>query len=378
MKVIRFPSTGAKRQAGGLRLPVAPRANNRIRFASTQLSAPAMLPPEALAWLDEVLGQGKPVAAVEIAGPGDPLATPEATLETLRLVRQKHPQLSLSLTTLGIGGEQYGEIMAALGVTRVTMLVDAMDPVVAEKLYAWIRPANKTVPLAKAVAILLAEQATAVSAFKRAGIEVVINTTVYPGYNEAEVEKIASFMAALDVKTMIISPFTSTAGEDSLLPEPDRKLMAKLRRHAAQHLSILAPQETTEPGGADAGAAPPRLPGPATGRPNVAVASSNGVDIDLHLGQASKLLIYGPRDEDGLPCLLDTRQMPEAGSGSARWQTLAATLHDCFALLAASAGDSPKRILLDHGISFLISEDGIAGTVDVLYGGGKKRKKCRK
>ncbi len=379
MKIIPIPTPCSGKKSFCPRLPVAVRANNRIRFATTQASKPAMLPLEALAWLDDVLGQGNPAVEVEIAGPGDPLAALEPTLETLGLLRKNHPRMKVSLTTLGIGGEEYAKILAGFGVTQVTLLVDAVDAGVAEKLYAWIRPANKTVPLAKGVAILFAEQAKAVPALLKAGIEVRVQTTVYPGYNEAEVEKIASFMAGLGVKTMAITPFTPTAGEETLLPEPDSALMTKLRNRAAHHLDIAAPyDEAAKLCGNDVVAIAPRLPSPAKQRPNVAVVSSNGMDIDLHLGQASKILIYGPRSEDGLPCLLDTRQMPPPGSGSGRWETLAAMLNDCFALLAASAGDSPKKILLSHGISVLISEDGIAGTVDVLYGGGKKGKKCRK
>lgn len=378
MKVIHFPSPAASKQTSWLRLPVAPRANNRIRFASTQLSTPAMLPLEALAWLEDVLEQGKPVTEVEIAGPGDPLAAPEPTLETLGLLQKRHPRIKLSIATLGIGGDQYAKILAGFGVAQVTLLVDAVDPAVAEKLYAWIRPANKTVPLSKAVAILFAEQTRAVLAFLQEGIGVRIQTTVYPGYNEAEVEKIASSMAALNVKKMTIRPFTLTTGEETLLPAPDSALMAKLRKKAEQHLTVLEPRETADQGDKEAVSASPRLPSPAIGRPNVAVASGSGMDIDLHLGQASKLLIYGPRGEDGLPCLLTTRPMPEPGSGGARWEALADTLNDCFALLAASAGDSPKKILGSHGITVLISEGGIAETVDVLYGGGKKGKKCRK
>jgi hypothetical protein len=68
------------------------------------------------------------------------------------------------------------------------------------------------------------------------------------------------------------------------------------------------------------------------------------MDVDLHLGQAKTFLIYGPR-EDGLNCLLDTRPAPSAGSGEARWDQLAETLQDCFALLAASAGQRPRKFL---------------------------------
>ena len=119
------------------------------------------------------------------------------------------------------------------------------------------------------------------------------------------------------------------------------------------------------------------IPKPSRERPNVAVVSSNGMDIDLHLGEAVRALIYGPR-EDGLPCLLGSRLLPEAGGGSSRWETLADTLEDCFALLTASAGESPRKVLGRRGITVLITDDNVEGTVDVLYGGGKKGRKDRR
>ena len=114
------------------------------------------------------------------------------------------------------------------------------------------------------------------------------------------------------------------------------------------------------------------LPQPTRERPRVAVASATGMAVDLHLGQARTLLIYGPR-EDGLTCLLETRPAPEPGSGEARWQQLAETLPDCFALLAASAGLRPREVLGQHGIRVLVGEQDIEGTGEVLYGGGKKQ-----
>ena len=105
----------------------------------------------------------------------------------------------------------------------------------------------------------------------------------------------------------------------------------------------------------------------------MAVVSATGMDVDLHLGQARKLLIYGPR-EDGLACLLETRQAPDPGSGVSRWEHLADVLHDCFALLAVSAGQRPREVLGSRGIRVILTEENIEGTVDLLYGGGKKHK----
>lgn len=118
---------------------------------------------------------------------------------------------------------------------------------------------------------------------------------------------------------------------------------------------------------------PSLQPKPSKTQPNVAVISSNGMEVDLHLGQAYQVLIYGPR-EDGLNCLLGTRSVPEPGSGNSRWQELAKSISDCFAILTASAGESPKRILGQHGITVFITDSEIEGSVDLLLGGGKKKK----
>jgi nitrogen fixation protein NifB len=374
---------GRKQMGRRLHLPVAPRANSRMRFGPTEKSMPAMMPEEALAWLEDVLRQGIKIEVVAITGPGDPLAVVGPTMETLRLVRRKYPDISLSLSTLGIGGDRYAETLADIGVSHVTILVDAVAPEVAEKLYAWIRPGTRTVPLPKAAGMLLDEQARAVTAFKQAGLAVKINTTVYPGHNAEHVEEIAESMAALGAETMSVEPFEPEAGDDENVPRrPGTELMDTVRGRASKYIEIVEDCEKPKAGLPDAiflkscKDSTAMLPKPSGERPNVAVVSSNGMDVDLHLGHAIKALIYGPR-EDGLPCLLGTRWLPEPGGGSSRWENLADTLSDCFALLTASAGASPREILSRRGIRVLISDENVEGTVDVLYGGGKKGKKCR-
>ncbi|EGB14502.1 Radical SAM domain protein [Pseudodesulfovibrio mercurii] len=373
----------SRKTVGRLHLPVAPRANARIRFSGSNGSKPAMMPEEALNWLDHVVEQGKPIGIVGITGPGDPLTAPDLTLRTLRLVRDKYPDLSLCLTTLGMNGAEYAEELADLGVAHVTVLVDAVDPEVAEKLYAWVRPARHTLPLKEAVELLITDQARAVTAFKRAGLTVKINTTVYPGYNAGHVEKIASTMAGLGADIMAVVPYHPEEGVEDAPAATDMELLAEIRDRAARHIDImpgfdecgqdLVGLET--PGKTDAKVS--ILPKPTRERPNVAVVSSNGMEVDLHLGHAIKAMIYGPRG-DGLACLLGMRDLPEPGTGAQRWEDLSETLHDCFVLLAASAGESPRQILSRKGLSVLITDGEIEGTVDVLYGGGKKGKKNKK
>ncbi len=103
---------------------------------------------------------------------------------------------------------------------------------------------------------------------------------------------------------------------------------------------------------------------------HVAVASSNGIDVDLHIGHARQLLIYGP-GEEGLVCLLGARSTPEPGGGDARWKALAEVLGDCFALLASGAGPKPVKILEDQNIDVFIADGNIKKPLDILFSGEK-------
>jgi nitrogen fixation protein NifB len=356
----------------------------RIRFDQLDLQARAVSPTGALTWLAENLHQGAQISTVDLDGPGDPLAEIDCTMATLALIRGEYPDLALSLTTLGLHGEKYAESLAAAGVTSVTLLVDAVSRPVAEKLYAWIRPERKTVPLGQAIALLIDEQSLAVQAFKAAGCQVKVRSTVYPGFNDGHIEEIARVMAGLGVEAMTLAPCQTMADqEEQLLSPPERATMLQLQKKGAKHLATLLTVEKENRLGVGCPSRPgdcrniaSLLPKPSKSRPNVAVVSSNGMEIDLHLGQAYQVLIYGPR-EDGLVCLLNTRPAPEPGGAGSRWEDLAAALPDCFALLTASAGESPRRILAGHGIPVLITDNEIEGTVEVLFDGGKQGK-CKK
>ena len=390
MTIIQYPekknscSSGCGSRTTVLTLPVAPRPFSRIRFDQIDSPVRAVPPAGALNWLEENLQQGAQIKTINIEGPGDPLCEIDATLETLKLIRQKYPAIKLSLTTLGLHAEKHVKPLVKAGVTGITLLVDAVDQQVADKLYAWIRPGKKTVPLAQATAVLMSAQQNAVKIFQKENCKVTVRTTIYPGFNDEHVEEIAERMAALGADEMILVPGAKSEGHDSpLLNAPSRETMQRLQKRLSSYLPTLILAEKEKPIVFDCSSPhgacrsiTPLYPKPTKKRPNIAVVSSNGMEVDIHLGQAHQLLIYGPR-EDGLPCLLGTRPVPEPGSGSSRWEELAKTLKDCFAVIAASAGESPRKVLGSHDIVVLITDNEIEGTVDVLYGGGKKGRKKR-
>ncbi|XCN71583.1 MAG: NifB/NifX family molybdenum-iron cluster-binding protein [Candidatus Electrothrix aestuarii] len=359
-------------------LPAAPQANNKKRFGAIEKPDLALQPGEAVAWIGDLIKGGKEVHGVNISGPGDALAAPELLLPLLDLLKEKYADCPVRLTSIGLNAASLAGDLASKGIAQVNLQVEAVSEDILKKIYAWIRPGKRTIPLPEVVGLLLQEQEKALASLKKAGILVNIYTTVYPGVNDEHISAIAEKTAAWGASSITLIPFEPVSEEEKL-EACDTALLESAKQAAAAHLTVTDDVDLhlPPPSGGDFQNATTLLPQPSKERPNVAVVSTNGMDIDLHLGQATQILIYGPR-EDGLACLLETRPTPDAGSGDTRWEALAKEcLHDCFALLATHAGKNPQKILDDLGVKVLLSEENIEGTIDVLYGGGKK-KKCKK
>lgn len=337
-----------------LTLAIAPNANHRIRDVDDGKPVPALLPVQALHWIDNLRQSGRKITGIHFCGPGDVLTSWPATAACLDILHKESGPFSL--TCLGLGGVDHTPDLVRSGIDKVTLMVDTLHKKTAEKLYSWIRPGKTTIPLEEGAELLLREQSQAVQAMTDAGLDVVIRTVIHKGVNDTEIAEIAEEMAALGAQSMEI------VGNETFLKAASLYLQTKV---------VSANDELLPSTGAPA-CKNQSMPKPGAARPNLAVASSNGMDINLHLGQAGKLLIYGPR-EDGLACLLETRTTPENGHAN-RWQALADILPDCFAILASHAGDVPRNQLALSGIEVLLLDDQIEGVVDTLYGGGKKRK----
>ncbi len=380
MTILPFPEKdtpgGEPMQVDCLILPVAPQANSKIRFTDNEKPGQAMLPAEAITWIGEMSKGNKRIHAVDINGPGDALASPGPTMETLDLLRSTYPDIEIRVSTLGLNTQRFASTLAAKGIRQVNLLVDAVDPEIVKKIYAWIRPGKKTIPLLMAADILIDGQKKAAALLREAGLKVNVQTTVYPGINDRHVGSIAEQMAASGAESITLVPFKPGTTEDAP-PSCDESMLAAAGKDAAGHLEVCeySEESITPPPGGNFQKSGALLPKPSKERPNIAVVSSNGIDVDLHLGQADQVLIYGPREDDGLACLLEVRPAPVAGGGDNRWQKLAGEcLFDCCALLTANAGDNPQKVLAALGVKVLITEENIEGTVDVLYGGGKKKK----
>ena len=170
----------------------------RLRQRKPAGRHPAILtPPQALRYLGAVLKKDPRIAVVGIAGPGDPFATPERTLETLHLVREAHPDMLLCVASNGLAVAPYAAELASLGVSHVTLTVNAVDPVVGARIYAWVRDRKRIYRGQAGAQLLWDRQREAITALKQGGVTVKINTIIVPGVNDGHVVEIARQVAAL-------------------------------------------------------------------------------------------------------------------------------------------------------------------------------------
>ncbi|MDA3960646.1 MAG: radical SAM protein [Planctomycetota bacterium] len=381
----------AREQHGRVHLPVAPACNVRCNFCNRKFdcaneSRPGVtsevLKPEQAPWyLQQVLRDDPDLSVVGIAGPGDPLANADATLETLRLVHRHHPELISCLATNGLNLPKHAKELHELGATHITVTVNAVDPTITAKVYRFVRDGDEVLRGEAGARRLLMRQLAGIRACVALGMTVKINCIVMPGINEHHVEEVAKAVAELGAhrfNPMALKPVAGTAfGE---LDEPDEAFMRDLRKRCAAHMPIMAhcarcrADAVGRLGAPNSAAATALLTEASTmteipaDRPHVAVASREGMLVNQHLGHAEMLLIYAEEADDFR--LVDVRQAPDAGGDhGTRWAAMADVVHDCRAVVAAEAGEPPRRALAEHGIALHTTEGLIADALELVFAG---------
>jgi nitrogen fixation protein NifB len=238
-------STGG--QWGRIHLPVAPECNISCAYCNRKtdclnesrpgVCSQVLTPEEAIELVDKAVLRTPSLAVVGIAGPGDPLANPELTLRTFELVRSRHRGFLLCLSTNGLMLANYASDLKALGVSHVTVTVNAVVPEVACRIYREVRVNNRVHHGQNAAEILLEKQEKALAALEEHGFAVKVNTVVIPGFNDEHMEDIARFAARFKVSLMnciSLIPLPGTAM--SALEASSATRMDELRIRAGKHV----------------------------------------------------------------------------------------------------------------------------------------------
>ena len=184
-----------------MHLPVAPACNIQCNYCNRQYdcvneSRPGVTrhllePAMAVEWLDQIMAKRQDISVAGIAGPGDPLCNPDLTLKTLEAVHQRHPELLLCVSTNGLNLTEHIDELLEIGVTHLTVTVNAVDPAVAGEIYRWVRFGGHTYEGVEGARLLLERQDEALCRLREKNVIVKVNTVMLPGVNWEHIPAIA-------------------------------------------------------------------------------------------------------------------------------------------------------------------------------------------
>lgn len=389
----------ARHTHGRVHLPVAPKCNIQCNYCNRKydcanenrpgVSNGVLSPPQALYYLNRIMEKDSTIAVVGIAGPGDAFATPEDTMETLRLVRKNYPEMLLCVATNGMNVLPYVDELAELQVSHVTITINCVDPDIGEKIYPWARDGKVIYRKRQAVELLIERQLTAIKALKEKGVLVKINTILIPGYNDQHIETVAKTVkeAGADIMNCIpMVPVADTPFEE--VPEPAHKDTFKARYQCGKYLPQMAHctrcrADAVGKLGCDGSFDNQQLLreskmaqlNPEENRPYVAVASREGMLVNLHLGEAESIWIFEQKGASFQ--MVEQRKAPPSGCGDDRWNQLSNALHDCKAFLVSNAGKRPSDVLLRNGVQVIEMEGLIEEGLQAVYSGQEIRSPMR-
>ena len=370
----------AKHKYSRVHLPVAPKCNIQCNFCDRQydcvnesrpgVTSVILSPGQSLVYLGKVIQRVPNVSVVGIAGPGDPLANPVETLETLSLVRKEYPDMLLCLATNGLVLPQYVDQLAKLKTSHVTVTVNAIDPDIGEKIYAWVRDGKHILRGREAAELLLSRQIEGIKLLKSRGITVKINFILIPGINDGHISAVAKMVSSLGADIFNCMPLIPSSGSVfSEFTAPSSEMVKTARAAAGEYLTQmkhcarcradavgLIGQGMDEITFNDLKYCSQLPVHPHDKRPYVAVATMEGFLVNQHLGRAEEFYIYDKIDSGFL--LKGSRKSPPTGIGDERWKLMADILNDCRVVLVNAAGGRPVDFLKKAGIE-VIEMDGL-------------------
>jgi Nitrogenase molybdenum-iron protein, alpha and beta chains len=360
-------------QNARIHLPVAPACNIQCNYCVRDFDCPnesrpgvttaVLSPEEAFEKYKTVKSEMPNLTVVGIAGPGEALANFNQTAETLRLIREYDPEVTFCLSTNGLMLPLYAQKLIDLGVTHVTVTMNAVDPEVGAQIYHHVNYLGQNFTGVAAASVLLANQLAGIKYLTEHGVVCKINTVAVRGVNDAHVPEIAKRLSDLGVFIQNVMPMISVKGAAfEALPSLSHSELANLQEACAPYVQQMHHCRQCR---ADAvgtlendvsiryRACGGKDPGPKTRR--FAVASGTGALVDRHFGHVEEFYIY---ESDGKTArLVEKRPVnrfctgtDECGDAQERMDLILRAVSDCEGVLCMRIGYSPAEKLKQKGI----------------------------
>ncbi len=203
--------------------------------------------------------------------------------------------------------------LKGLGVKFITVTMNAIDPEVGAKLYDFVHFEGKNYHGAEAAGILLKRQQEGIKKAADAGMLVKVNSVLVPGINADHlpaVAKRAKELGAFIVNILPLIPVPGTKFENLPAPtakqrkelqdlcEVDIRQMRHCRQCRADAIGLLGEDRSAEfahytcSAGARGGSVPAAMELEGNTKFRIAVATSDGKNVDQHFGHAEVFRTY--------------------------------------------------------------------------------------
>lgn len=210
-------------KCGGVRmhLPVAPQCNIQCGYCNRKMDCPNECRPGVTSEIItpcqaklkfEKMKQEMNIDVVGIAGPGDPLANFEKTIETLRLIREIDGNVKLCISTNGLLLSKYLMELVESNVNYFTVTINSLDEEVSRNIYEFVEYEGLIYKDRQAAMMLKSKQIEALEMMASLGLYVKINTVYIEGINDKQMVRIAKMAKYYKCKLLNIIPMIKVSG----------------------------------------------------------------------------------------------------------------------------------------------------------------------
>ncbi|MDR2795237.1 MAG: radical SAM protein, partial [Spirochaetaceae bacterium] len=373
-------------------LPVAPACNVQCNYCVRKYDCPnesrpgvtarVLSPGEALERYMLVKEKiGKP-DVVGIAGPGDALANFELLRETLTLIRRVEPEITFCISTNGLALPRYAGELGALGVSHVTVTVNAVDPSVGRRIYRHVLFEDKNRRGVEGAKVLLENQLEGISRIVELGMVCKVNIVMLMGINDGHIPDVVKTAAGLGADISNIMQLIPVKGSIfEHLPLVSNADITRMRKRCESMLPQMyhCKQCRADAAGTldndvslflnrEAGL-PAETKRAVSDRPmRFAVASKNGYLVDLHFGHTTAFYVF--EYSRGQVVFFEHREIPRycfgpegCGDHYEMMKAILSVIGDCTGVIAVRIGERPRSMLAEKGILFFMTYDYVTSAV---------------
>ncbi len=383
-----------------MHIPVAPKCNISCNYCSRKydcanesrpgVTSEILSPEEALEKFKVVKSNMKNLTVVGIAGPGDALANFQEVRKSLTLIREESPETIFCLSTNGLMLPLYANELIKLGVSHVTVTINAVDKKIGAKIYKEVNYLGHKYVGEEGAEILLDKQLKGLKYLCSNGIVCKVNIVMLKGINDKHIKEVVKKVkecGAYMTNIMQMIPVPGSRFEHLPLVsnielnemrkkcEVDIKQMYHCRQCRADAIGTLSQDLSIDFRNAGCGICESKHSvkvekhnlekSISKGKKyKFAISSKSGINIDQHFGHADEFYIYSY--DSGTVKFLEKRDVNKYCTGiqdcdkhDDKISRIIKSIRDCDAVLVLRIGLDPKEKLEVEGIKVIEMYDPI-------------------